>query len=108
MPGDCCDCGACCFSTSDTYVEVTADDRARLGKLEEGAVHWVDGMSYLRMEGGRCAQLQHADGEWICGIYPRRPEACRELARGSAACLAERSLKRLRASRASKRLLGEP
>lgn len=108
VPGDCCECGACCFSNSDTYVLVTEQDCARLGKLAEDACYDVDGARYLKMKDGRCAQLQHAEGEWVCAIYQRRPGACRDLKRGSAQCLAERSLKRLRASRTSKRLLHTP
>jgi Fe-S-cluster containining protein len=77
----------------------------RLGALASEASHERDGQYYLVMKDGRCAQLEHAHGEWVCGIYPRRPEACRELSRGSAACLDERSLKRLRASKTSQRLL---
>lgn len=84
---------------------VTERDRLRLGKLADEVSHQVGGKHYLKMGEGRCAQLEHVEGEWVCGIYPRRPEACRDLARGSAQCLAERSLKRLRASRTSKRLL---
>jgi Fe-S-cluster containining protein len=106
MPGDCCECGACCFSDSDAYVIVTEDDLARMGNEAERIAHVVDGAHYLKMKDGHCAQLEHMDGDWVCGIYKKRPSACRELERGSPDCLAERELKRLRASRTSKRLLG--
>jgi Fe-S-cluster containining protein len=86
-------------------VLVTEEDRARLGQLTDEVCHEVNGEHYLSMNDGRCAQLEHVEGEWVCGIYQKRPQACRDLARGSAQCLAERSLKRLRASRTSKRLL---
>lgn len=104
MSGDCCDCGACCFSDSDTYVPVTQEDRVRLGATADSITRERDGQYYLVMSEGHCAQLEHAEGAWVCGIYPRRPEACRTLVRGSAACLEERALKRLRASRASQNL----
>ena len=103
---DCCECGACCFSDSDAYVPVTADDIKLMGKRAIDLCHEVDGEFFLRMTNGHCAQLEHAEGEWVCGAYSLRPQACRDLKAGSADCLAERGLKRIRASRASKKLLG--
>jgi Fe-S-cluster containining protein len=88
------------------YVPVTSEDRERMGDRANEMSHLVEGSYYLRMKDGRCAQLNHADGDWVCGDYKRRPEACRQLERGSPDCLAERDLKRLRASRTSRRLLG--
>jgi Fe-S-cluster containining protein len=102
MPGDCCECGACCFSISDSYVPVTAEDIARLGALEKNVTRDVDGTRFLKMANGRCAQLLPALGDWVCGIYKQRPTACRELKRGSPECLAERALKRRKAIAAQK------
>ena len=55
-----------------------------------------------------CAALQvRPDGSFVCALYEHRPQVCRDLARGSAACNAERwekvhrtvdSLRRVRAS----------
>lgn len=104
MPGDCCECGACCFSESDSYVPVNATDIARLGDAQARAVVQIDGGSFLKMEDGHCAQLEHVEGDWVCGIYEIRPAACRQLKRGSPECLAERSLKRRTAIKASRRL----
>lgn len=104
MPGDCCECGACCFSESDSYVPVTEEDRARLGDRADRVTAQIDGAYFLRMADGHCAQLQHLDGDWVCGIYPRRPDACRKLRRGSPECLAERALKRYTALRISRHL----
>jgi Fe-S-cluster containining protein len=105
MPGDCRECGACCFSTSDTYVAVTARDKDRLGEKAEQVTQKIGEASFLKMKEGRCAELQHRGGDWICGIYKIRPDACRQLERGSPDCLAERALKRRTALATSKRLL---
>lgn len=105
MSGDCCECGACCFSKSDSYVPVTAEDKLRLGESAERVTHEVAGASFLVMEDGHCAELQHLEGDWVCGIYKNRPAACRDLSRGSPACLVERALKRRDAIGTSKRLL---
>ncbi len=105
MPGDCCECGACCFSSSDSYVPVTEADRARLGAGADAVTHATTGGWFLRMKEGRCAQLEHLDGDWVCAIYRQRPDACRMLERGSPDCLAERTLKRYTALRTSRRLL---
>lgn len=105
MPGDCRECGACCFSTSDSYVTITLDDKARLGQAAEDVTTDIDGGCFLKMEGGHCAQLQHLGGDWVCKIYRKRPSACRQLERGSPECLAERALKRHTALVTSKRLL---
>lgn len=105
MPGDCCECGACCFSKSDSYVPVTAEDGARLGALVESATWEVNGTRFLKMAEGRCAQLLHVEGDWVCSIYKLRPAACRQLKRGSPECLAERALKRRIAIASSRRIL---
>lgn len=105
MPGDCCECGACCFSESDTYVLVSEEDRALLGSTIQDAVIEVEGAYFLRMDQGRCAQLEYAEGAWVCGIYRKRPTACRALKRGSPPCLAERALKRLKVRKAAKTYL---
>lgn len=91
MPGDCCECGACCFSNSDTYVQVQEEESAALAKTQ--AYVRKEGSLYLRMHNGHCAQLAHADGDWVCQVYPDRPSPCRELTRGSPECLEERRLK---------------
>jgi len=91
MPGDCCECGACCFSKSDTYVQVQQEESLALAKAQ--ACVRRDGALFLRMHEGHCAQLAHADGDWVCQVYRDRPSACREFERGSPECLEERRLK---------------
>ncbi|MFC1611365.1 YkgJ family cysteine cluster protein [Myxococcota bacterium] len=92
-------CGACCFSDSDTYVPVNEPDRVRLG---EDAGHFVrtDGRDqYLKMRSYNCIALAVQAGIFVCTIYDRRPEICRELERGSPACREEFEIKKDRARR---------
>ena len=89
----CLACGACCFSTLATYVPVTGDDYARLGDDAERLVWWSENHAYLRLARDRCAALAIDAGRFVCTIYERRPQVCRDLARGSAQCEGERSVK---------------
>ncbi len=87
------------------YVDVTDTDADKWGPEAKLTAKNIDGRLFLRMKNGHCAQLQHLEGDWVCGIYSQRPKACHELKRGSPPCLAERELKRLQAHKESKRLL---
>ena len=54
--------------------------------------------AYMRMTDGHCIALAirpAADGatECFCTLYDRRPQICRDLARGSPECDGERALK---------------
>ena len=98
LPDDCRRCGACCFSASEHFVRVTGDDWARLGPDPEQFAHFIGHRAYLRMEHGHCAALQpRRDGtgalDYFCTLYERRPQICRDLARGSPECEGERALK---------------
>jgi hypothetical protein len=62
-------------------------------------IHEEDGGHYMLMADGHCATLIVVGAAFVCSIYDRRPDVCRELDRGSAACREERELKRLGASR---------
>lgn len=93
-PSDCRRCGVCCFSQLETYVRVTGEDWARLGDEAERLAHFVGHRAYMRMDGGHCAALEvrpAAEGgaEFFCTAYERRPQVCRDLARGSAECAGE-------------------
>lgn len=98
-PSDCLRCGVCCHSKLDTYVRVTGDDWARLGDAADRVAHFLGNRAYMRMnEAGRCAALEvraTADGarEFFCTVYARRPQVCRDLARGSPECEGERLAK---------------
>lgn len=63
----------------DDHARLTQDEQARL-------VVWRGNRAFLRMEDGHCAALVVKDGRWSCGVYERRPQLCRDLARGGDAC----------------------
>lgn len=93
-PADCRRCGVCCFSDSAEYVWVRGDDWARLGDQAGELAHFIGRHAFMRMRDGHCAALEvrrDAAGraEFFCTIYERRPEICRDLARGSPECLVE-------------------
>jgi uncharacterized protein len=91
---DCVHCGACCFSPSERYVQVSGDDHARLGDAAEMLTQFIGHRCYMRMESGHCAALQvRTDGTFLCSVYEQRPSLCRELARGGPACDVEREAK---------------
>lgn len=98
VPDDCRRCGVCCFSASQTYVRVSGDDWTRLGTLADEFAHFVGHLAYMRMHAGHCAALRlgrddDGAGEFFCTVYERRPQACRDLARGSPECGGERATK---------------
>ncbi len=87
----CLGCGACCFSTLETYVRVDGDDHQRIGERADELTHFEGNRCYMRMHEGHCAALT-IDGEsrrFVCSIYETRPDVCRDLARESAGCHAE-------------------
>jgi hypothetical protein len=83
---------------------VTGDDYERLGDLVDHYVHFVGNRAYMRLDGPHCAALRidPDEGLFVCTIYERRPDACRDLARESPQCAGERFVK---AGRAEQRLL---
>lgn len=94
IPENCLNCGVCCFSKSGTYVRVSEKDWLRLGEEASQWARTVGGQHYMRMEEGHCLALQVMTprGEapvFFCAIYERRPQVCRDLARGKHACQTE-------------------
>jgi uncharacterized protein len=92
---ECLACGTCCFSLLPNFVRVTGDDHARLAERADDLV-WFDGIrAFMRMADGHCAALvlDAGSGQFFCSVYADRPQVCRELERGSGACLAEREQK---------------
>jgi len=91
----CLACGACCFSQLPSSVRVSGDDYSRLGERAQELV-WFEGIrAFMRMTDGHCAALV-IDGrsrQFVCSVYLDRPQVCRDLERGSGACLAERDRK---------------
>jgi Fe-S-cluster containining protein len=98
IPDDCRRCGVCCHSDSPTFVRVTGDDWTRLGDAADRLAHFLGHRAFLRLRDGHCAALEvrrTADGEpdFFCTIYERRPQVCRDLARGAPACAGEIAVK---------------
>lgn len=86
-PPECQACAACCFAPHDEHVRVTGDDHARLTADEQARLTvWIGNRVFLRMTDGHCAALVVRAGEYACSIYERRPQLCRDLARGGPAC----------------------
>lgn len=75
-------------------MRVRGDDYERLGDAAESLVRWFANEAYMRMVDGRCAALAVRGGKFACSVYDARPQICRDLARGSPACEAERWEKR--------------
>jgi Fe-S-cluster containining protein len=92
---DCQHCGACCFSGAERYVRVSGNDYARLGDFAEQFTLFIGNQAFMRMEQNRCSALEFnaETGRFACGVYERRPEACRDLLNDSPACAAERVAK---------------
>lgn len=96
---ECVACGCCCFSESPRHARVTGDDHERLGA--DDLVEWLGNEAYMRLartDGvSHCAALEvRRDGgatRYLCRIYERRPQVCRDLERGSGACEGERHAK---------------
>lgn len=87
-------------------MRVTGDDWTRLGDDAERMAHFAGwgNEAFMRMTDGHCAALavrRVAAGEkgveeamkFFCTIYERRPQICRDLARGSPECEGERATK---------------
>lgn len=90
---ECLTCGACCFSVATNYVPVSGADYSRLGVNSERWITWQNNRAFMRMTGGHCAALTLQAGpagpQFFCSIYDRRPQSCRDLARGSPQCHAD-------------------
>jgi uncharacterized protein len=87
----CLDCGACCFSTLETYARVSGSDHTRLAERAEALTVFVGNRCYMRLVDGHCAALfiDVASRRFVCSVYETRPTVCRELERNSPACEAE-------------------
>jgi len=68
------------------------DDYERLGDAVDDLVHFVGNRAYMRLADGHCAALR-----FVCTVYEKRPDACRDLARESPNCAGELYTKRGRA-----------
>lgn len=94
IPLDCRACGVCCFSTLDRYLRVSGDDYERLGDDADAAVRFIGNRAYMRIVDGNCVALRIDRSEgFLCSVYDRRPQICRDLERGSPQCAGERAEK---------------
>ncbi len=107
-PPDCLRCGACCFSPAARFVRVTGADWARLGDAAERVAHFAGrgNEAFMKMADGHCVALEVRPGTaadpaptYFCTVYDRRPQICRDLARGSPECAGERALRSAQDSR---------
>jgi len=74
------------------------DDYERLGDAVDDLVHFVGNRAYMRLADGHCAALRiELEGRFVCTVYEKRPDACRDLARESPNCAGELYTKRGRA-----------
>ena len=101
---DCTACGACCFGKRD-YVQVFADDIARLGpartaelvapstgEIPASVGRASEPKRFMKMTHGHCSALLTAvPNRFLCAVYEDRPMLCRALQPGSAPCLEARA-----------------
>lgn len=102
LPATCLECGACCFGDGPRYLRISGDDHARLGAATERLTQFIGNRCYMRLVDSHCGALglEREAGHFACEVYEQRPRTCRQLERGSDACLAEFERKRGRAQRA--------
>jgi hypothetical protein len=72
-------------------VRVSGSDHARLAERADELVWFEGNRAYMRMTAGHCGALtiEPLTGRFFCSAYDVRPDVCRDLARGSGACLGE-------------------
>jgi Fe-S-cluster containining protein len=101
---DCTACGACCFGKRD-YVQVFADDVARLGpartaefvapatgEIPASVGRAPEPKRFMKMTHGHCsALLTSVPNRFLCRVYDDRPLLCRAFQPGSAPCLEARA-----------------
>jgi len=94
-PENCLFCGTCCFSDLPEYVRVFGVDYDRMDDHARSLTDFIGNRCYMRISDGHCAALipDPETRQFVCSIYPMRPDACRSLDRGSSACHGELSLK---------------
>lgn len=84
---------------------MTGADYARLGERAEELAVFDGHQAFMRMQQGHCAALvlDPESREFRCDAYLVRPDVCRDLARLSPSCDAERMQKAERALSALRR-----
>jgi Fe-S-cluster containining protein len=82
----CVECGACCNFDDPRYAMVLEEDSERFLPEDHALTHWTAGRCFMRVVDGHCAALQQIEGMSWCTIYERRPQGCRDAARGGPDC----------------------
>jgi hypothetical protein len=112
---DCTSCGACCYGKRD-YVQVFADDAAKLGpartaelvarpvgEIPASVGRPAEPKRFMKMTHGHCVALDTSlPNRFLCAVYEDRPVLCRALEPGSAACLEARARMKVLSSAASR------
>lgn len=105
---DCTACGACCYGRRD-YVQVFADDAARLGEARLAELvalpvgehpasvgRPAEPQRFMKMTQGHCTALRSpTDDQFLCAVYEDRPFLCRAFEPGSGSCLDARARRAL-------------
>lgn len=78
-------------------------DWARLGDDADRLAHFIGHRAFMRMDAGHCAALEirpapDSRTTFCCTAYEKRPQVCRDLARGSPECGGERDRKAVEAA----------
>jgi len=94
---DCTTCGACCVGLQ---VTLSPADEARLSADEVLSLTEVDAEGRVRSmkqvtPEGDCIALRRQGERFVCAIYERRPDACREFEESSRRCLQLREVRGL-------------
>ena len=105
-PGDCRQCGRCCFSELPEYVRVFGVDLDRMDAEMQLHTNFISNRCYMRIEDGHCTALaiDPVTRSFGCTIYEGRPDVCRSLERGTGSCFGEFSAKADRPDVAIERL----
>ena len=70
---------------------MTGDDWERLGDDADRLAHFIGNRAFMKITLHHCAALSgdREGGAFVCSIYERRPQVCRDLERGSPGCEGE-------------------
>jgi len=72
-------------------VPLSGEDHARLTPEEQRERTVFRGIRcFMRMVDGRCVNLEREGDRVRCALYERRPQVCRDYARGGPACEVDR------------------
>lgn len=89
----CLACGACCMSFRVSFYWAEAQARGLADAMVEQVTPHIACMAGTNSAAPRCVALGTGqDGPYACGVYPQRPEPCREVQPGDDKCRRARHL----------------